>query len=158
MKKILLFLSFLFVSIGMCGADCSDKLIRNIDEYTNEITISTSMFIKPNITKIITTSGKSVYYLYVSLEDSYCTVDGVGLVVLFTDGTKISKPSLSVDCNYYGGEGYTYSSFIRLTQNEVILFSQKEIKGYKLYIFNESVSTENALEFKNMVECLINTK
>lgn len=160
MKKILITLFLCVFNILAFSQEnaCIDKLIRNVDEFTDEVSIETPHYIKPNITKVILKNGKTEYYLYLSLHDSYCTVSGSGLTILFTDGTKFNKPNVSVDCDYYGGDEYTYSSFVKLMQNEVITFSQKQIKKYKLYIFDENMPEHNAIDFMGMVECLIKSK
>lgn len=104
-------------------------------------------------------NGRINYYLYISADDSYCTVGGTGLIILFKDGTKFKKPNAKIDTDYHGyGDKYTYSAFIKLSLKEVKMFSEKEISKYELYIFDEEIDETDAVTFKNTVKCLINAK
>lgn len=161
MKKTLLFLTFYFSTVlAFCQeTDWCDKLIRNVDEFTDKIEISTPLNINPSITKYVHSNGKTEYYLYITAKDSYCSVGGTGLIILFKDGTKFKKPNAKIETNYYGyGDDYTYSAFIKLSLKEVKLFSEKEITKFRLEIFDETINETDAITFKSTAKCLINTK
>ena len=94
-------------------------------------------------------------FLSTSIDDSYCTVGGKGLTILFEDSTKFERSYAKVDCNYYGGGSYTYSCFIPLGKDEVKLFGEKKISKYKMYIFKGNVSNSYATKFQNYSKCIL---
>ena len=131
------------------------KLIREVDDMTDEITISSPYSSTISINKYIK-KDKTTYYLYLRAIGSTAVVDGTGVIILFTDGTKMKKSSkIDVDVSKYG---YEYSSFIRLTDNELKIFSEKEIKKIRLYIFDRSVGENEGKNFTHFVKCISNMK
>lgn len=131
------------------------KLIREVDDMTGEITISSPYSSTISINKYIK-KDKTTYYLYLRAVVSTAVFDGTGVIILFTDGTKMKKSSkIDVDVSKYG---YEYSSFIRLTNNELKIFSVKEIKKIRLYIFDRSVGKNEGKNFTHFVKCISKMK
>ncbi len=112
-------------------------LVRKVDEFTNEISISTplesntSIFITKNIKKNI-----AFYYLNLSTIGRTLTYGGKGVKILFNDGTKWEKPYEKIYVNTTNGNGWQYSAFISLNQTDLNLFSNKVIKKFRLYIYD----------------------
>ena len=165
MKRVLIALMLCLVSIvGFAQSDndscynwCS-CISRKVDDFTNEVKISTPFYTKPSIDKYIYPNGTIKYYLYLSLDDSYCTAGGTGLIILFKDGTKFSRPNIKVDMDYYSGDKFTYSVFIPITQNEVKIFAQKEISKFKMYIFERNFKEIDIRAFKEYANCILELK
>lgn len=104
-----------------------DKIITKVDDFTNEIKISTPLTYlinKQNLTKNIN-GIDTTYYLSLTAYGNTVNVGGKGVIILFDDGTKFEKPNEKVDVKV-GEEDYEYSCFIRLTKDEVHLFSEKK--------------------------------
>ena len=129
---------------------------RNVDEFTNEITINT--VIKEDGVMLYKYINKGVVTYYLSLEVEAGNVHyGIrGVTVLFTDGTKWTKPLEKVKLNYRSG--FHYSSFIQLTSTDLQLFSSKFIKAYRLYIYDTQVYKSEAANFIIGVYKVKNTK
>jgi len=130
-----------------------NKLTREVDDMTDEIKISSPHSSTFKINKYIE-KDKTTYYLSLRAIGSTAVVDGTGVIILFTDGTKMKKSSeIDVDVSKYG---YEYSSFIRLTDNDLKILSKKEIKKIRLYIFDRSVGEQEGKNFKHFVKCISN--
>lgn len=145
--------------VSICGfgqeSNWCSKIVRTVDDFTDEVEIRTPIYVNPRIIKYITTNGVASYYLYLSLDDSYCTAGGKGLIILFKDGTKFTRPNIEVDLNYYSGDKFTYSVFVPISQSEVKMFSQKEISKFKMYIFERSFSDKEIEAFKEFANCIL---
>jgi hypothetical protein len=138
---------------------CS-RLERQIDEFTGEIKINSpmmngseisSLIVYKNINKVHTS-----YYLSLETHGSTAVVDGKGATILFTDGTKWTKPvKIDVDVDT---KGFNYSAFISLTQTDIATLSNKKIKKFRLYIYDEEVSSNEADKFKAFLKCIKNIK
>jgi hypothetical protein len=60
-------------------------------------------------------------------------VDGRGVYIIFTDGTKISFPKEKIDVDA-GSDGFRYTAFITLSASSIETFKKKTIAAFKLYI------------------------
>ena len=118
---------------------------RNVDEFTNEITINTETKLDGVTLYKYINKGIISYYLSLEVEASSVHYGIRGVTVLFTDGTKWFKPSEKVKLNYRSG--FHYSSFISLSQTDIQLFSSKFIKAYRLYIYDTQVDKSEAVDF-----------
>ncbi len=138
---------------------CS-KIERMVDDFTGEINLNSpisnnyrlsSMIIYKNINK-----NKSNYYLGLRTTGSTVVVDGTGATMLFTDGTKLTKPvKIDVEADK---DGFEYSVFITLTQADLATLSTKQIKKFRLYIFDEEASQSDGDEFRIFVKCIKSAK
>ncbi|MGQ2985028.1 hypothetical protein [Flavobacterium sp.] len=97
--------------------------------------------------------GKSSTYLSVSVPGSTLNVNKKGLYILFSDGTKFSKPEAKIDVDA-NSSGYRYSAFIWLTQAEILMFTKKTITDIKLYIYTDPIETESSKMVKEYLKCL----
>ena len=132
MKKAIFIFITLFISFI-----ASAQISRTVDEFTGEVRIESNT--NPCIIKYINGSTTR-YYLYTYTNDSYCTVGGEEIIFLFEDGTKLSKGG-DVDCDVsYNYDGFTYSSFVVLTENDVNLLATKKLTKFKMYIFPREIS------------------
>ena len=84
------------------------------------------------------------------------SVNKTGVIILFTDGTKWTRQSeIDVDAE---SDGFEYSAFIPLTQEDLITFSTKKIKKFRLYIYDEEIGSCDADRFKIFVKCIKGSK
>lgn len=138
---------------------CS-KVERTVDDFTGEIKVRSpissggkisSMIIYKNINK-----GRTVYYLSLRTYGSTVNTNESGVVILFTDGTKWARQTkIDVDAE---SSGFEYSAFTTLTPADLITFSTKKIKKFRLYIYDEEVNSSDAEKFKLFVKCVKQTK
>lgn len=158
--KHLSIIFYMTVSIFTAYAQSStcEKITRKVDDFTNEITISSPIFDQNEIQKMIAmrfiTKSKTDYYLDLYTIGHTVNVSISGVIILFTDGSKITKPTAEVDVEVHD-DGYQYRSFITLNQSDLQHLTTKEISKFRLYIYDQSVSPEQANRFKNYVGCLL---
>ncbi|HEY1192616.1 hypothetical protein [Flavobacterium sp.] len=134
------------------------KLEREVDDFTDEIKISSPLMISGSLSPIMIykylKKGKPpLYYLSLKTSGSTLTVNGKGVIVLFDDGTKWLKPQNKVDIDATSN-GYMYSSFIPLSTTDLATFTTKKIKKIRLYIYDGSVVPSDADKFTLFVKCL----
>jgi hypothetical protein len=82
-------------------------------------------------------------------------VDGKGAFILFEDGKKWSK-SVEIDVDATEN-GFEYTAFIPLINSDLKLLKSKKISKIKLYIFEQSMSEDDANMFIQDVNCIINS-
>ncbi|MBA0885348.1 hypothetical protein [Flavobacterium undicola] len=138
---------------------CS-KIDKQIDEFTNEIKFSSPIMsdrqLSPTIIYKYINKGKSVYYLSLRTYGSTVNVNETGVIILFQDGTKWSRASkIDVEAE---SNSYQYSAFITLTPADLITFSTKKIKKFRLYIYDEEVNSSDAEKFKLYTKCIKTAK
>ena len=136
------------------------KLAREIDDFADVVKINSplitgsvvsSLFIYKNISKT-----ETKYYLGLRTTGSTVVVDGKNVIVLFTDGTKWANPEkINVKA---GKNGFDYSAFIPLTKDDLLVFSEKTIKKFRLYIFDKEVNLGDAEKFLAYVNCIKDAK
>jgi hypothetical protein len=130
------------------------KIEHKVDKFENKETFFTPTENGISFIKTIE-NGKSNIYLSVRVNGSTLNVNEKGLFILFSDGTKISKPAAKIDVDVSSGSGYVYSAFINLTQEEMNLLTKKSITDTKLYIYEGTVDNESAVKIKEYLKCLM---
>ena len=77
--------------------------------------------------------------------------------ILFIDGTILKKLSnIDVDVND-SGHGFTYTSTVLLTQSDLATLSTKQIKKFRLYIYDQDIMDDKSKIFMSDVKCIIKT-
>lgn len=148
-----------FVKSENKSIDLQCNLIqRKIDDFTGEITLRSPINYKSqNIPfAIIKTIKNSVtkYYLSLSSYGLNVSVDINDITILFDDNSKLNKKS-KIDVNVAkNGNGYRYSAFIPITQQDLDILSTKKIIKYRLYIYDYSLNDENGEMFKSLIKCI----
>lgn len=128
------------------------KLVSNrtVDDFTNEINIHSPLIGSDNGTAcILKTIINNVpkYYLSLSTYSSTCVVQETGLIILFSDKTKLTKSNAKID-ETPTSEGFRYSVFVQLTPADLITLTSKSINKFRLYIFDGALNIREAEEFK----------
>ena len=137
----------------------SNRVEREIDEFTGEIKINT-----PNLSsssspvKLYKNIDKGVvkYYLRLRSNGNTVNVNQKGVILLFSDGSKWVKDS-HIDVEV-GRSNYYYSAFISLTPEEVDMFINKEISKFRLYIYDNEINNIEAKKFKTFVKIIKSMK
>lgn len=138
---------------------CS-KIEKEKDDFTNELRFSSPLMsgreILPMTIHKYINKGKSTFYLSLSVTGNTVNVNKNGVIILFQDGTKWTRAS-KIDVES-GSSGFDYSTFITLTPNDIMTFSTKKIKKFRLYIYDKEVNSSDADKFKLYTECIKNAK
>lgn len=134
------------------------EIESKIDKFEDKQTFTTpiGLFFKSGIRfyKIVD-KGIPSFYLSVHVSGSTINIGEKGVIILFKDGSKFTKPEEKIDVKVGSGTGYSYSSFIRLTLDELKVFSLKSISDTRLYIYDNSVEEQSAEKIKEYLKCLI---
>jgi hypothetical protein len=85
--------------------------------------------------KIITKDSLVSYFLSLNTQSSTIEVGKKGVIVLFTDGSKLEFPEAEIS-EKVGSAGYfKYSVFIKLDEATLKQFEEKQVEVFRLYIF-----------------------
>jgi hypothetical protein len=76
-----------------------------------------------------------------------------GLSILFENGMKINRPNEVVETSY--NDGYQYSVWFKPTAKEIAMFKKYKITDVKLYIYEEQISDEEAVVFKESAKVML---
>jgi hypothetical protein len=137
------------------------KIEQKKDDFTSEVTINNPIIEGRNISSMIlyktVKSGKVSYSLSLRTYGSTVNVGITGVIILFDDGTKISKPTVKIDVDS-DEKGFEYSAYIPLTEIEVKSLTTKKIKKFRLYIYDEEVSPGFAEKFTYYAKCVMDKK
>lgn len=147
------------ITIDM-DALCS-KIKRKADDFTNEVKFHNPIIVGRNISPMILykyiKDGKVDYYLNLIAYGSTVNVGETGVIILFDDGTKMNKPTVKISVDTDEG-GFEYSAYIPLTETEVKSLTMKNIKKFRLYIYDRDVGNGFGEKFANYVKCILEKK
>lgn len=142
------------------NAFCS-RIKKSKDDFTNEITINNPLVeggaIAPVVIYKLFKNGRANYFLSMTTYGSTLSVRENGVIVLFEDGTKLSKPMAKIDVEI-DNNGFKYSAFMSLTEIELSAFIAKKIKKFRLYIYDKDVDQSFAQKFTYYVKCVMDSK
>ena len=135
---------------------------REIDEFTGVIKIDCPVLGTPantiHLIKLIE-KGRSTYFMRLMTHGVSVVVDGVGVIVLFTDGSKLSKANVNIDVDVAtSSNDYEYTAFFPLTTTDLGLLSSKTISKFRLYIFDGTVRLKDADDFRIYAKQISKTK
>jgi len=136
------------------------EINREVDDFTGVVKISSPLLSGLKLSQMIIykyiNRGKSHYILGLSTYGNIVTINGTGVIVLFSDGTKWTRQSkIDVDAE---NDGFEYSAYITLTEEDLIRFSTKKIKKFRLYIYDAEINSNDANKFKLFVKCVRKAK
>lgn len=131
---------------------CND-ITESFDEIDNEKTYRATNSDKFTLIKVINKSV-ATYYLNIKTEAYRPNVNEKGFTILYTDGTKLLKPSEKIDVEVGGNKNYIYSVFVRLTATDIIALSSKRIKICRLYVYDETFEWDEAETLIGFFKCL----
>lgn len=151
MKNKLLLILILFTSIAKAqvadSALCS-KIEYKFDKFSGEKTYSTPGLSKNSYGRLglsnivfIKTIQKSISRYYLSLRTIGITPLGneYGVSLILKNGKKLKKPTAIVSTTVNSDGDYERSSFITLTQTDLIILRKSPITDFQLYIDEDKV-------------------
>jgi hypothetical protein len=148
---------YLFTEFGKGGFDTSydSEIERIVDDFNGEVKINSPLFSSVGTIFKYIKKGKTKYYLRFNI-GSIGIYKGRGVYVLFTDGSKWSRPSEEVDVDY--SDGFDNNVFMDLTLADLEVFRKKTIKKIRLYIHDKDVEISEGERFRNFVSVVIRKK
>ena len=150
MKKLLLIL-FCFltiISFGQKENKYSKDIKVSLDKFDGTTTWSSPYISKiygqvkserVSFTKI---KRDEEFIIYLSLKATGTTLNMFekGIILLFTDGDKIEFPNAEIDTKAGDGAYWEYSAFVRISDEQLDKFINKDIDAFRLYIYDSNVT------------------
>jgi hypothetical protein len=153
--------NFPFITSPIPKKDLCSLIIRDVDDFTDEISLR-SPYSNDNLQMypmaIIKTISKTktTYYLSLLAIGQTVSLFEKGVIILFDDGTKWTKPNeIDVEATE---NGFEYRAFITLSLADLTTFSTKKIKKYRLYVYDKEVNSNDADNFKIYTKCIKEAK
>ncbi len=147
---------FLVSNLKLDKTQICGKISKRSDDFTDEVTYSSPIMdgisIAPMIVyKSISNEG-TVYFLSLQANGSTLNVGESGVIILFEDGSKMTK-SNKVDVDA-GSNGYKYSAYITLSETEIEKLITTPIDKFRLYIYDRDVNHGQAEKLGIYLECM----
>jgi hypothetical protein len=114
----------------------SKDIEKDKDDFTDVVKFRTPLGNDMSIIKVMEGARKPIYYLNLETRGSTLNYNKKGVIVLFKDGTKWAKPEEEIDVKVVNGDGWGYRAFITLTEQDLQMFSTKEVDKFRLYIYD----------------------
>lgn len=148
--KNLLLLPVVLLSFNSVNAQC-EKISEKKDKFENEVVYRYSGQ-GVSLSKYVTNDTTRTTYLYLSLSSTYLTTPEKGVILLFADGSTFKMSNQKVDYDYSSNGNWSYTAFIKVSEelNEKLLNS--ELTAFKLYIFDSE--TKSGKELSTVLQCL----
>jgi hypothetical protein len=136
-------------------SDFVNDIEREKDDFTGEVKITTPRGNQVGTIHKYINKKNTTYYLSLDISSSGI-YRGKGAHILFTDGTKWSRPNEVIDVNYISG--FVNNAFIKITESDLQIFKTKTIKKYRLYIHDQEVDGPEANKFKIYSSLIVKSK
>ncbi|GAB3511843.1 hypothetical protein GCM10027442_22220 [Emticicia fontis] len=147
---------FLVAELKFTEKMVSEDIERFEDKFTGEVFIRSPLNNDAAIIKKIF-KGKVQYFLLLKISrERSVTYLNKGVIVLFTDGKKWQRPNEKVGLNY--NESFEYSAFILLTPQDIEVFQNKNIEGFRLNIYDQDISSIDSEKLKYYLRVIRNLK
>tara|TARA_B100001250_G_scaffold407858_1_gene429319 strand:+ start:77 stop:586 length:510 start_codon:yes stop_codon:yes gene_type:complete len=105
-------------------------------------------FIKVKENNTITT------YLSLTTHGSTLNMGKQGVIVLFTDGDKIEFPNAEIDTEVGPSSFWKYSAFVKINNEELNKFIDKDLDDFRLYIYNSYISKKKKKKIRGWAQAI----
>lgn len=151
MKHFIILLFALFIKQDAFSQvdSCDGTISFRFDKFENKYTLETKFSdektfdVFPIVFSKVIGSGKTSYYVYLSTDRSSPDYSLKGVTILLSNGKRITRPVLKVDCEYMNSSSeWSFSAFFELSQTELNLLCSTYITDFRLgYIDVECMSS-----------------
>ena len=163
MKKILL--SALLASTLSFSQEVNNDTIqpsKSLTDYLHSVDkfSGDKVYYRPyakNLSIARYTSNKKGASQYIDIDVKGITLNYgcKGLSILFENGMKITRPNEKVETSY--NDGYQYSVWFKPTAKEISMFKKYKVTDVQLYIYDASISSDEADAFKEAAKVMLVT-
>ncbi len=132
---------------------CSEiKVIK--DKFEDKTTFYSPYVGQISLGKSIGEGEDGSVYMFLVANGSQFSINKKGLIILFNDGNKISKPNEAITVKMGKGKYFDYKATIKLNEEEIKLFTEKTVTDFRLYIYD--VEVENGTDLQEYLKCMTN--
>lgn len=136
---------------------------RKVDKFTGEVKLST-----PYHHGKYYELNKIIYHKVISGLDTTCymslrtggpslKVSQVGVIILLSNGDRISLPDEKIDCDPGYGGYWEYSVFLRLDKELIKKLSESEITDFRLYIYDATFNEKERHRYNKYLKCILSS-
>ena len=97
--------------------------------------------------------GRTVTYLSLTQIGLSLSVNIKGVKILFADGDKIEFPDAEVDVEA-NTPNWKYSTFIRISEEDLDKFTNKSIDSFRLYIYDGTISKRKGKKIRGWAQAI----
>jgi len=141
------------------SAMCS-RIVKSVNEINGNIIYNSPVTNnnQPSFAVIekYKTSSTIEYYLNLQTIDGKAKSEGSGIIIYFTDGTKLSKQATINTLPKK--DNFVYSVYVSLSEKELQQLSTKKINKFKLHVHEKNVTLIDSEKFKAYVNCIVDTQ
>lgn len=152
--KIIIITLLLFVFHRSFSQNCKG-ITMEINKFSGDTTYRSPLLLDVHFTLV--KNELKEFYLSLQCIGSIASVGNKGVVILFSDNQRLEFPKAKIDCdvNSYG-EGFIYSSFIKLKAEDIEILKNFLITDFQLYIFeSKNIKPKQSEKFKEYLNCLL---
>lgn len=144
---------------GLDTTECNIIKV-NVDEYTNKRTVESEFIEIPYTATYHLYKLKNNIRLFISVESqtAYTVYKEYPFYFKFTDGTKVVFNLLEDEYPSYSNDRYCNSFDFVLSGTKLSYFKNKNLSGFKCYVFPHEIDTIDADFFRKTLNCLIQTQ
>lgn len=95
-----------------------------------------------------------VTYLVLKAIGSSITINAKGVILLFQDGTRWEKPEAEARAKVKTVGTYQYTAHIELSEDDLQLFTKKQISKFGVYLYDISVPEKDAKKYSSYATCI----
>lgn len=132
--------------------DCD--ISKKVDKFDGSITYRADFAAWAKFIKVVK-GNDTVYFASFATEGTTANYSKKGVILLLSDGSKIEKPNAEVDCKFRAGMMYDYTTFFRLTKEDLKTLSTKRITDWQLYITERGLGEKRGEKLRESLICLI---
>lgn len=133
---------------------CSFVKLMTDDPFTKEKTY-VSDFMMPIVILKVNKSGSANYFLSMKTKSDYLDISSNGVKILFTDGSIMNLNS-TIETNVTADAEYEYSTYARLSLSNLKILQSKNIKIFRLNVFDEVINNYDSEKFRIFSNCISN--
>lgn len=160
MKRILYTLLLLIPVLSYGQSSKCESINTKVDKFTKEYRLSTRHGNTAILFAFVDSTLKSTYHLRLTAPAAV-NANQKGVSVLFDDGSKMEWPDEKVEIFVNESrepfDSFTQAKcFVPLTLAQMSKLGKQAITDYRLYVYDWSMSTENATSLLQDTRCVVN--
>lgn len=158
MKKLLTILLVLFMGLAIQAQNQHKDISKKVDPIKKITSYRTPLGDDLSLHKdVYNETERVVYYLSATAYSTILSDLASGFYILFTDDSVLERKNekVSVDYSTYKNS-FSYRVFFRLSDDEIRLLATKEIKLFRIYIFDTKMSKKQSNKIKEYSDYLLN--
>jgi hypothetical protein len=151
--KAIFFIFITALCSSVYGQDCED-ITMEVDKFKGD-TIYTSPYLSS--VHFVRYKGKNAGSFLVLTAYGSTYNAGIKGVIVLLDSGKLEWPEQKIDGDVASGaySGFSFTSFIPLTDSELETLSKRKITDFQLYIYDVTLKEKYQEKYRNYARCIL---